>query len=101
MSKPEKPDRADKPVKTSTTSQWKKDLNQAGKVLQSLTNSLDKLENSLSEAETALTCDRSLREEILSLQGKITALREENQGIANELRNEITSWADVNLKLAR
>jgi chromosome segregation ATPase len=96
MSKPEKPD---KPVKTSTTSQLKKELNQAGKVFQNLTNSLEKLENSLSEAETALTSDRSLREEILSLQGKITALREENQKIANERQKEIASWADVNLKL--
>ena len=48
MSKPEKP------AKTSTTSQLKKELNQAQKVLQGLADSIEKHASSLSEAETAV-----------------------------------------------
>jgi hypothetical protein len=91
----------EKPAKTSTTLQFKKDLNQAGKVLQGVTDSLEKHASSLSEAEAALARDRSLKEEILSLQGQITTLREENKKIANARREEIASWADVSLKLTR
>jgi DNA repair exonuclease SbcCD ATPase subunit len=91
----------EKPAKTSTILQFKKDLNQAGKVLQGVTDSLEKHASSLSEAEAALAKDRSLKGEIISLQGQITALREENEKIANARREEIASWADVSLKLTQ
>jgi chromosome segregation ATPase len=91
--------KSEKPAKTSTSSQLKKDINQAGKACQVLADSIEKHANTLSEAETALAKDRSLRDEILSLRGKITALQEENEKIANARREEIASWANVSLKL--
>lgn len=91
--------KSEKPAKTSTTLQLKKELNQAGKACQGLADLIEKHANILSDAEAALAKDRSLRDEILSLQGKITALREENEKIANERREEIASWANVSLKL--
>lgn len=93
--------KSEKPAKTSNTLQLKKDLNQAGKVCQGLADSIEKNANILSDAEAALTKDRSLRDEILSLQGKITALQEQNEKTANERREEIASWADVSLKLTQ
>ena len=93
--------KAEKPAKTSTTSQLRKDLNQVGKVCQGLADSIEKQANILSEAEAALAKDRSLKEEIGSLQGKITVLQVENEKIANERREEIASWANVSLKLTR
>jgi chromosome segregation ATPase len=93
--------KSEKPAKTSTTSQLRKDLNQAVKVCQGLADSIDKNANILSEAEAALAKDHSLKEEILSLQGKITALQEENEKITEARRQEVASWADVSLKLSR
>jgi DNA repair exonuclease SbcCD ATPase subunit len=95
MSKPEKP------AKTSATLQLKKDLNQAGKTLQSLAEELEKRANSLSEAEAALAQDRYLKEEILSLRGQIGALREEKEKAVNAHREDIASWADANLVLTQ
>ena len=79
----------------------KKELNQAGKVIQSLTVSLEKLENNISDAETALINERSLKED-LSLAQKNTAEAWEVQKKAQrELESERTLFADATLKLTR
>jgi chromosome segregation ATPase len=93
--------KADKPVKPSATSQLKKDLIQAGKVIQSLTNSLEKLEIGFSDAETALINERSLKEELSSAQRDLTNLRKEQKEVQNEHRVEIANFADATLKLMR
>jgi hypothetical protein len=95
MSKPEKT------VKGSTTSQLKKDLSYSGKVLQSLTSSLEKLESTLTDAEIALTNERSLKEELSSVQRQNTGLREEFNKAKIEHQGEIASFATANLKLTQ
>ena len=94
MSKPEKP------AKASTFSQWKKDLSQAGNVLQSLTNSIEKFESSFDDAETATTNERSLKDELSLIQRQRTELRDANQKLQNERQQDLASFADHNLKLA-
>ena len=78
--------KAEKPVKVSPASQLKKDLSQAGKVIQSLATSLEKIESSLSEAEIALLNERSLNERLSSVHGEITMLREVLEKAQSELR---------------
>lgn len=95
MSKPEKT------VKGSTTSQLKKDLSHSGKVLQGLTSSLEKLESTLTDAEIALTNERSLKEELSSVQRQNTGLREELNKAKIEHQGEIASFATANLKLTQ
>jgi chromosome segregation ATPase len=95
MSKPEKT------VKGSTTSQLKKDLSNTGKVLQSLTSSLEKLESTLTDAEIALTNERSLKEELSSAQRQNAGLREELNKAKIEHQGLIASFATSNLKLTQ
>jgi hypothetical protein len=93
--------KADKSVKQTTASQLKKDLNQAGRVLQNLTTSLERLETSLSDAETALSTERSLKEELSSAQTRIRELREAQDKAQEDRRIDISKFADVALKLTK
>jgi chromosome segregation ATPase len=89
----------DRPVKQSTSSQLKKDLNQAGKVIQSLANSLEKLESGLSDTETALIRENLLKGELSLAQEEIKKLREAHHKVQKERQEDIASFADMNLKL--
>lgn len=93
--------RPEKTVKGSTTSQLKKDLSNSGKVLQSLTNSLEKLESTLTDAEIALTNERSLKEELSSVQRQNAELREELNKAKIEHQGEVASFTTANLKHAQ
>jgi DNA repair exonuclease SbcCD ATPase subunit len=91
--------KVDKPVKQSTSSQLKKELNQASKVIQNLANSLERLESNLSDAETSLIRERLLKEELSSTKEEIKALQEAQYKVQKERQEEIALFADVNLKL--
>jgi chromosome segregation ATPase len=93
--------RPEKTVKASTTSQLKKDLSNSGKVLQSLTSSLEKLESTLTDAEIALTNERSLKEELSSVQRQNAGLREELNKAKSEHQGEVALFTTANLKLAQ
>jgi chromosome segregation ATPase len=93
--------KSEKAVKGSTTSQLRKELGYSGKVFQNLTSSLEKLESTLTEAETALTNERSLKEELSSVQRQNTGLREELDKAKSEHQGEIVSFATANLKLTQ
>jgi len=93
--------KSEKTVKGSNTSQLRKELNQSGKAFQSLTSSLEKLENTLTEAEIALTSERSLKEELSSVQRQNTGLREELEKAKFEHQGETASFATATLKLTQ
>lgn len=93
--------KADKPVKQTTASQLKKDLNQASKVLQNLTNSLERLETSLSDAEAALSTERSLKEALSLAQKRIRELQEAQDKAQKDQQIDISKFADVAQKLTK
>src|ERR1700722_2095843 len=93
--------KAEKTVKGSITLQLKKDLSHSGKIIQNLTSSLEKLESTLADAETALANERSLKEELSSVQRQNTGLREELNKAKIERQGAIASFATANLKLTQ
>lgn len=91
--------RPENPVKASAPSQLKKDLNQAGKVLQSLTGSLERIESSFTEAETALINERSLKKDLSLVQRENKAIQEAYQKVQNDQQQEKASFANAILEL--
>ena len=91
----------EKPAKANTALQLKKDLDQAGKVLQTVTNSLEKIESVLTNAEAAIASERALKEELSSLRSETTTLREAHKNVQNERQKDFASFTDMTLKLAQ
>lgn len=91
--------KTDKPIKTSPASQLKKELNQAGKVIHSLTSSLESLEKSFCDAETALSNERALKEQLSSAQRNVVELREACSKAKSEHQGDIDSFANSTQKL--
>jgi len=88
--------KAEKPTKTN---QLRKDLSQAAKAIESVTSSLDKIETTLASSEAALSSERALKEKISGLEKEVSQLREKHEAVRSQRQQDISSFADTNLKL--
>jgi chromosome segregation ATPase len=85
--------------KAVPTAQLKRDLSQAVKTLQNLTNGLDKIDSSLIDSDAARAAEHRYNERISRMQQEITDLRERYRILEDERQKEIVSFATANLKL--
>jgi chromosome segregation ATPase len=87
--------------KAVPTAQLKKDLSQAVKILQNLTNGIEKIDSSLIDSEAARAAEHRYNERVSRTQQEITDLRERYRILDDERQKEIVLFATANLKLVQ